>query len=75
MTTAEKEAIKDRIAAWNRAAPVLEAVRDEDIRHADTAAAMKSFAGAALWAVRHRPPAPDSGLVEQQRWFQKARQA
>lgn len=75
MTEAERAAIKERIAQWERAAPVLQAVRDEDIRNADTAQAMRTFTGSASWAVIHRPALPTSGLVEQQRWFQKARRA
>ena len=71
MTEAEKAAIKERIAAWERAAPVLQRVRDDDIRAADTHRSMQLFAGSAEWAVRNRPAMPTSGLVEQQRWFMK----
>ena len=74
MTEVEKAAIKERIAAWKRAAPVLEAMRDEDIRNADTADAMRVFTGSATWAVLNRPALPTSGLVEQQRWFMKLHQ-
>ena len=75
MTDAEKAAIKECIAAWERAAPVLQQVRDEDIRAADTHQAMQLFSGSAEWAVTNRPAAPTSGLVEQQRWFMKFRRA
>jgi hypothetical protein len=75
MTNAEKTAIKERIAAWDRAAPVLQQMRDEDIRTADTHQAMDIFAGSAEWAVTNRPAAPTSGLVAQQRWFMKFRRA
>ncbi len=75
MTEAEKAAIKERIAAWDRAAPVLQAVRDADIRASDTGQAMRIFSGSALWAAVHRPAPPSSGLVEQQRWFMKLRRA
>jgi hypothetical protein len=66
-----KEAIQAYVARWQRAAPVLEKVRDADIRSANTAEAMKSYAGSANWAVAHRPSPATSGLVEQQRWFMK----
>lgn len=75
MTEVEKEAIRERVAAWRRAAPVLQQVRDEDIREASTAQAMRIFAGSALWAVTERPPLPTSGLIEQQRWFARMRRA
>ncbi len=71
MTEAEKTAIRERIAAWDRAAPVLQRVRDADIRGADTHRAMRLFSGSAEWAVKNRPAGPTSGLVEQQRWFMK----
>jgi len=75
MTATEKEALRAYVARWERAAPLLQQVRDADIRAADTAQSMKIFSGSATWAVTHRPAAPTSGLVEQQRWFMKLRQA
>jgi hypothetical protein len=71
MTDVEKAALKERVAIWQSAAPLLEAQRDADIRSADTADAMRIFTGSADWAVKHRPALPISGLVEQQRWFMK----
>lgn len=75
MTETEKQALREHVARWDRAAPLLQQVRDADIRAADTAQSMKTFAGSAMWAVTHRPAAPESGLVEQQRWFMKLRNA
>lgn len=60
---------------WVRAGAALEEVRQNDVRSADTAAAMRSFTGSVLHAVRTRPPAQTSGLVEQQRLFRKFRVA
>jgi hypothetical protein len=74
MTATEKEALRAHVARWERAAPLLQQVRDADIRAADTAQSMRIFSGSATWAVAHRPAAPTSGLVEQQRWFMKLRQ-
>ncbi|MFT4586896.1 MAG: hypothetical protein ACI9VS_000247 [Candidatus Binatia bacterium] len=74
MTETESNAIRERIVQWGRATPVLQALREEEIRNADTASAMRHFKGSALWSVKHRPPDPTSGLVEQQRWFNKLRQ-
>ena len=75
MTEAHKAAIREHVAAWQRAAPGLQQVRDEDIRTTKTPEAMQLFAGSALWAVQHRPESTESGLVEQQRWFVKASRA
>jgi hypothetical protein len=73
VTDAERTAYKERIAAWQRAAPVLQEVRDTDIRGANTHEAMRAFTGLTAWAVKNRPAEPTSGLVEQQRWFMKLR--
>jgi len=71
MTEAEKAAIRDRIAQWQRAAPVLRRLRYEDIRAADTMAAIETFNGFFRDAARRYAPKPTSGLVEQQYWFRK----
>jgi hypothetical protein len=71
MTNAVKAAYKERVAAWLRATPIMQEVRDADIRAADTKEAMRAFTGLAAWAVRDCPAPPTSGLVEQQRWFMK----
>lgn len=72
MTDTERKQTKRWIDAWATAAPVLQQVRDADIRSANTAASMRVFAGSALWASSNRPAEAWSGLVEQQRWFAKA---
>lgn len=75
VTDLEKEQIKQHILAWSRASVAMDAVRDEDIRSANTHDAMRVFSGSANWAATHRPASPTSGLVEQQRWFMKLRTA
>ncbi|MBK8090839.1 MAG: hypothetical protein IPK32_02260 [Verrucomicrobiaceae bacterium] len=72
MTETERELTKRWMDTWAKAAPELQKVRDADIRAADTAESMQVFTGSAAWAVKHRPAAAWSGLVEQQRWFAKA---
>jgi len=52
---------------------VLQEVRDNDIRLADSARAMEFFSGAVLAALPKHPLRPWSGLVEQQRHFRKLR--
>lgn len=63
------------VDAWMRAGAALEKVRQNDVKSADTASAMRSFTGSVLNVVRTRPPAQTSGLVEQQRLFRKFRTA
>jgi len=73
MSQNANDLIKARVLQWNKAALVLQQVRDQDIQLADTARAMKCFSGAVLAALPINPPLPWSGLVEQQRWFSKVR--
>jgi len=71
MNQNDNELIKARVRRWDVVAPVLQEMRDSDIRCADTPRAMKFFTGAVLAALPNRPPLPWSGLVEQQRVFRK----
>ena len=66
-------ALKLRIAQWAAAAPVLQDVRDADIRSSNTASSLKNLQGTITQAVSSMPERKISGLVEQQRWFQKIR--
>lgn len=69
VTNEEKERVW--IEAWRRAGPELQQMRDEKTRNADTVRSMQILGGMFLHAVKNYPPKPTSGLVEQQRWFQK----
>jgi hypothetical protein len=71
MNHRDKELIKAKALQWSKAESMLQEVRDNDIRLADTARAMKFFSGAVLAALPKHPPRPWSGLVEQQRHFRK----
>jgi len=73
MNSQVKNSVKARVLQWNAAAPVMDVVRDNDIRYADTARAMKFFTGVVLAALPMHPPLMWSGLVEQQRCFRKLR--
>lgn len=65
--------VRERVRQWAAAAAVMQAVRDEDIRNADTARAMRCFSGSVEALLHDHPPEPWSGLVTQQRWFSKLR--
>lgn len=73
MTVIEKEALRAHVARWERAAPLLQQVRDADIRAADTVSMIACSNLLFRDAVKNSPPRMDSGLVEQQRWFKKLR--
>lgn len=71
MTEAEKAQAKKWVNNWKVLAPILEKMRDEDIRAADTAAMIQSSNLLFRDAVKNFPPGQESGLIEQQRWFMK----
>lgn len=61
------------IETWKRAGPALNAVRCQELRHLDGVKAIALLTGSADYHVEPRKARPSSGLVEQQRWFRKAR--
>lgn len=69
----EKQRIQERIAAWERAGPVMQASRDEAIRKTDTPSAIAALNDAYECAVRDMSPRKTSGLIEQQAWFARLR--
>ncbi len=73
MDKAEDERNRRWVAGWQSAAEVLERLRREAIRVADTAAAIEQLSDAFESARLHYPPADTSGLVEQQRLFSRWR--
>ena len=73
MNKVSQNLIKARINQWGAAAPLLQAIRDENIKTANTLQSMKCFSGMVLSALPTHPPRPWSGLVEQQQWFRKLR--
>ncbi|MDX2191869.1 MAG: hypothetical protein NW201_00850 [Gemmatimonadales bacterium] len=65
------------VARWREAGPALQRLRDAELAamsDADTPAAIDAFAGLDRLALASHPPAPWSGLVEQQRLFQRWRE-
>ncbi|MCX5643728.1 MAG: hypothetical protein NTZ17_03440 [Phycisphaerae bacterium] len=73
MDELEEQRIRQWIRNWEAAAPVLERLREEAIRNADTATAIEQLSDAFESARLHFPPATTSGLVEQQRLFARRR--
>jgi hypothetical protein len=61
------------VAAWKRASDAMELLRREELRQLDGYKAIALLCGPADYTVPPRAPKPTSGLVEQQRWFMKAR--
>jgi hypothetical protein len=73
MTAKEKARMLQCINAWKRAGPEMEIMRRAEIRRVETASSIPAFDGLFEAAVRDFPPKPTSGLVEQQRWFRRAK--
>jgi hypothetical protein len=71
MTEETRALTKRWVDTWKLAGPELQRQRDADARRADTIRAFAFFAGMPLHNLKTFPPEPTSGLVEQQRWFQK----
>jgi hypothetical protein len=53
--------------------PVLDAIRDREIREADTAESIRMFEQAFRIALRDLPPRESSGLVKWQDWMSRWR--
>ncbi|MCE9631040.1 MAG: hypothetical protein K8S94_10065 [Planctomycetia bacterium] len=59
--------------AWRSAGEALERVRSDELRALDGRKALALLTGPADYRKEPRTPRKSSGLVEQQRWFKKAR--
>ncbi|MCU0246125.1 MAG: hypothetical protein MUC42_06110 [Bryobacter sp.] len=59
---------------WRENGPILQALRDEEIRAANTVEAIQSFRSAFQKALRELPCRPDSGLVHWQDLMRKMRE-
>jgi hypothetical protein len=74
-TTPEEQ--REWVAQWKRAAVALNAVKREELQNLTEEEARKASSMLLGMVSFPRPPGPreeTSGLVEQQRWFAKARQ-
>jgi hypothetical protein len=59
--------------AWRSAGEAIERVRRAELRSLDGRKALALLTGPADYRAEPRKPRATSGLVEQQRWFKKAR--
>ena len=73
MTPDERALTLRWIAGWKQASVVLEEVREQEIRSAETVASMEILDGAFTHAVLSMPARESSGLIEQQKIFSRAR--
>jgi hypothetical protein len=73
MTPEQKARVLKWIKAWKEAGPVLEEVRAQEIRAADTVSAMEILDGMFTHAVQTTSMRESSGLIEQQEIFARVR--
>jgi hypothetical protein len=73
MNDIDKKLVRQWLAGWQAAAPVMEKLRAEAIRNTNTAEAIEQLSDAFESALQHYPPQKTSGLVEQQRLFARCR--
>jgi len=57
------------VRRWKKLGPILDSIRDNEIRQADTAASIQALDQAYRIALRDLPPRTSSGLVEWQRYM------
>lgn len=62
-----RDQLRAYVLRWKKLGPILESIRDCEIREADTAASIRSMDQAFRIALRDLPPRASSGLVEWQR--------
>jgi hypothetical protein len=73
-TPAQIERGREAVENWRVAGELMERLRREELRRLDGYKAISLLCGPADYTVPPRAPKPTSGLIEQQRWFMKARQ-
>jgi hypothetical protein len=64
---------REYVRIWAANAALLQAIRDREIRAADTAEAIRSFDSAFRIAQRDLPPRSSSGLIIWQDWMARWR--
>jgi hypothetical protein len=74
MTAEERELMKKWVETWKTTGPILERLRREDVRNANTGLAIQHLSGLVLPSLQQYPAKPTSGLIEQQALFKKLHQ-
>jgi len=62
----DKQQLRQYVRMWAANGRLLEELRDQEIRQADTAASIQMFESVFRMALRELPPRDSSGLVEWQ---------
>ena len=70
-TAADEERYRQYVRTWAANGPLLERLRDREIREADSSAAVRMFDQAFRKAVRELPLRESSGLVEWQDYMRR----
>ena len=73
-TPRNDEQLRQWVENWKRVGPLLEEIRAAELLTVDTTAAIQLLSGAFQAARFESPLRPTSGLVEQQRHFQRLRE-
>ena len=73
MARDEDALLRRWVATWIKAGPKLEAIRRRELRALSDQERMRIADELLQIGFRFARPRPTSGLVQQQRWFQKAR--
>lgn len=73
MTAQERAELQEWAENWRVASERIETLRLESLPQVDLVTAIESFEEVAEYCRRQRRLPPDSGLIEQQRLFQKLR--
>lgn len=71
ITDEEEKQIKDFVERWKRVGPILEEIRRDEIKKADTCKAIRNLDDAFESIRFHMTPRRSSGFVEQQKYFQR----
>ena len=67
------DAAKQWVENWKRVGPILERIEAEELRSPEYEKGLADFAPLLDWCCERSVPKTESGLIEQQRLFMKAR--
>lgn len=73
MSDRKTDAMRQWVERWKKAGPELERIRMEELALVDVRRSIELLEDAFQSAIRHFPPKPVTGLVDQQRWYKRLR--